>query len=279
LDFLKTVIPVDPNTGDIPFIQKDGLAYDTASFLYEATILAGLSLCHNVSEDTLGNLSGTEYYNKMVHTSFSGITGKVILNQTTGTRLSDTVSYFVVNYEETLANKSQVDGRKTFRFEPTWTHYYPSSTFSQLDWNSSNTNNTSWLSKYSLTVSDLTTRDLTIIVSCFYPELDDYIFNDGTTNMPMGIPNVQMSVDYVNQGVRILATILFALVTITALMFASWTHCYRKERVVSASQPVFLYIICAGCIILGTYSKGLSNDGCQTCFRSEFLLPHFVYFH
>jgi len=57
---------------------------------------------------------------------------------------------------------------------------------------------------------------------------------------------------------------LMAIVMITTLAFATWTYCNRKVRVVRASQPIFLGLLCAGAIIMSSAIVPLSIDDSVT---------------
>jgi hypothetical protein len=94
-----------------------------------------------------------------------------------------------------------------------------------------------------------------------WKQLQEYIFNDGTVNLPTDLPAPQVDENHLHPGVRggvlTLCGIAFAL----ALGFVVWTERHKKERVVLASQPFFLYTICAGTVILSSAIIPLSIDG------------------
>mmetsp|Transcript_4349 Transcript_4349/g.10184 ORF Transcript_4349/g.10184 Transcript_4349/m.10184 type:complete len:1294 (+) Transcript_4349:125-4006(+) len=84
-----------------PFIDNDDflsvpITSSFAAFMYEATIALGLSACNAISGNM--TLSGKEHYNALFSSSFTGITGDVVLESSTGTRRADTTIYKVVNY-------------------------------------------------------------------------------------------------------------------------------------------------------------------------------------
>ena len=53
---------------------------------------------------------------------------------------------------------------------------------------------------------------------------------------------------------------LMSIVMITSVAFAIWTHRNRKARVVRASQPIFLILLCVGAVILSSAIIPLSID-------------------
>jgi hypothetical protein len=102
-------------------------------------------------------------------------------------------------------------------------------------------------------------------------ELTPFVFNSGTTTIPSDIPPVTLDNNTVNPGVRISVLSLCALVIILGLGLMAWTHRNRKARVVLASQPFFLHIICVGAIVMVCTIIPLSIDhgvatlqGCTT---------------
>ena len=77
-----------------------------------------------------------------------------------------------------------------------------------------------------------------------WEELVPYVFNDGTTNIPTDLPEVSTNNNYLSPGLRGLGLALCAVVLILSFAFAVWTWIRREERVVRASQPIFLLTIC-----------------------------------
>ena len=53
-------------------------------------------------------------------------------------------------------------------------------------------------------------------------------------------------------GVEVVVLMLAGLSMIMSIGFATWTFINRRTRVVRASQPFFLYMICLGVFILST---------------------------
>jgi hypothetical protein len=50
------------------------------------------------------------------------------------------------------------------------------------------------------------------------------------------------------------------IVVALSVFFSSWTHLNQRERVIKASQPVFLHIICLGALLMGASIIPLSLD-------------------
>ena len=78
-----------------------------------------------------------------------------------------------------------------------------------------------------------------------WEELVPYVFNDGTTNIPRDLPELETDSNYLSPGLRGLGLALCAIIIIFSVGFAAWTWMQRGQRVVRASQPIFLLTICA----------------------------------
>lgn len=81
-----------------------------------------------------------------------------------------------------------------------------------------------------------------------------YVYGDGTTRRPPPLPVVQVDNNYITRGLRGTGFALSALVMLLTVGFAAWTIWRRKSKVVIASQPIFLRLICAGVFLMGYVS-------------------------
>lgn len=206
----------------------DPLSYDFTAFFYEATVLVGMSACAAVADAGSGDnltLTGDTLYDHMLKLpSFDGVTGNVKLDPWTGSRLPSSAFYEVTNFVQ----QEVVDpdsGKTMIMFKQVLTDVYYNGT---------------WVNKNS------------------------FVFNDGTTNLPYGIPQPSPVQQYVNPAVRALAYTFYAVAIILAAWFGFWTYRNRETRVVKASQPFFLYLICGGCVIYATTIIALSFDSRNT---------------
>lgn len=100
-------------------------------------------------------------------------------------------------------------------------------------------------------------------------ELEPFTFNSGSPEILPDIPPVNLNDEVLSVFIRALALGMFTIILILALGFMWWTNKNRKARVVLASQPFFLHIVCVGTIITGssiipfTFDHGnASIDGC-----------------
>lgn len=81
----------------------------------------------------------------------------------------------------------------------------------------------------------------------------------------LGIATIDVTVDALCYGdqcatqidynylahIRVVGLLFFAMVAAFSILCVAWTHKFKKERVVIASQPFFLRLICIGCFIMG----------------------------
>jgi hypothetical protein len=110
-----------------------------------------------------------------------------------------------------------------------------------------------------------------------WKELTPFVFNSGTTAIPTDIPPVVVDDNAVRVGVRVGVLALCGVVLVLGLGFMAWTHRHRKARVVLASQPFFLHIICVGAMVMACTIIPLSIDhglvSLQGCTRACISIP------
>ena len=179
------------------------------SFVYEAAVTAGLAACQAMRKDNNNNeilLTGQEHYDQIKATSFTSMSGKVTLDDVTGSRDPISTLFKVANHieDEAMSNATMV------QFKSVVTDF-----FQQGQWKTQT----------------------------------DYIFNDGTTALPVDIPPLVTQQDYFNDGLRIASWAMFVIVILLSIGLSVWTYWNHKTRVVRASQPIFLQMICVGVII------------------------------
>ena len=69
--------------------------------------------------------------------------------------------------------------------------------------------------------------------------------------VPLDLPPIDFRYNYLGH-VTIFGYITFAIVALLSIGFVTWTFIDRHKYVVRASQPTFLYIICAGVLLAGS---------------------------
>ena len=80
------------------------------------------------------------------------------------------------------------------------------------------------------------------------------------------IPEAEFN--WISTPIRAVGLTLMVVVISTSMGFGLWTYLLRKNKVVRASQPMFLYIICAGTIVLALAILPLSIDDRIASFRA-----------
>jgi hypothetical protein len=90
--------------------------------------------------------------------------------------------------------------------------------------------------------------------------LQPFIYNDGTTQQPLEIPPQQLDPNHISTATRAIALIFCGISILLSLYFIYWTWYKRNTRVIRASQPVFLYLVCVGTVILGECTKNWTDS-------------------
>lgn len=93
-----------------------------------------------------------------------------------------------------------------------------------------------------------------------WESISPHIFADGSTIPPLSLPEVNVNYYHLGPILRLAGLILCAIILFLSTFFAGWTFYHRKGKIVTASQPVFLYLICFGTFIMGTAIIPLSFD-------------------
>jgi 7 transmembrane sweet-taste receptor of 3 GCPR len=196
------------------------IEFEYTHFFYEAAILAGLAACEAVDGSNL-TLTGKSLYRTIVNYKIDkSLTGSLRLDNTTGTRIPDSTFTKLTNFIEHIFVDPD-SGKAMVSYKLTTTHKYH-----EGQWT----------------------------------DLVPFIYNDGTTNLPPGIPAPETNPNYIDTAVRAIAYSLFGVAVILAIVFATWTWRNRTIRVIRASQPFFLYLICAGCVLLACSIVPLGID-------------------
>ena len=208
--------------GGLPYIkedewfQEDGYVHIYGAYAYDATIMLGLAACQEVSKQDNTNaslvLEGTSYFDTIRKTNFTGVTGFVKLDATTGTRDGYTVGYNIDN----MRPYDDPDG------DDTKVLFLPTTAYVQ-EARSSN-----WTTKAA------------------------YIFNGNQTELgpDPDLPPVQVTLVTIDSWIFGFSMALMGLILLATLGFATWTILYRNSRVVKASQPPFLLLLCFGIAIM-----------------------------
>ena len=97
---------------------------------------------------------------------------------------------------------------------------------------------------------------LKTVVSDVFPdgsweEVVPITFNDGSRTPPPDLPPVEVDMSYIGWTLRLTGWLSALFVICSTASLASWTYKHRDKDVVLQTQPIFLYLICAGCFTMG----------------------------
>jgi len=109
---------------------------------------------------------------------------------------------------------------------------------------------------------------------------EDIVFNDGTTDIPLDLPEQKINTNYISSGLRIGGYVMSAIIMSSAVALMVWTQLNSSSRTVRASQPIFLHFVGFGTILMGSSIIPLSfdeeiasEDGCDlACVAFPWLL-------
>ena len=95
----------------------------------------------------------------------------------------------------------------------------------------------------------------------------EFLFFDGTPNPPMPLKTTA-EWNYLTHSIHVLGLILMSLALLISIGSGIWVFIMREDRIVKASQPEFLYLLCAGSTMVALSlffisfdeDKGMSED-------------------
>eukprot|EP00526_Cylindrotheca_closterium_P002603 CAMPEP_0113608382 /NCGR_PEP_ID=MMETSP0017_2-20120614/3900_1 /TAXON_ID=2856 /ORGANISM="Cylindrotheca closterium" /LENGTH=913 /DNA_ID=CAMNT_0000517073 /DNA_START=53 /DNA_END=2794 /DNA_ORIENTATION=+ /assembly_acc=CAM_ASM_000147 len=199
------------------FFAKSNAA--VVAFMYDATIALGLSACRAGGQNETF-FDGKQLFSEFLKSDFNGVTGNNTYDQATGTRLTESAQFSLLNVVE---DTSGAGGENTVRLKTVVSDVFP---------------NGSW------------------------EELIPMRFNDGSTIPPPDLPPVEVDMNYIGWTLRLAGWLSAVFVVISATYLAIWTYKNRNKSVVLQTQPVFLYLICAGCSVMaiGIFVAGIDDE-------------------
>ena len=109
-------------------------------------------------------------------------------------------------------------------------------------------------------VVQLNKRQSYVFENGTWDQVAPWSFNDETSTIPSDLPEVSVNMNYIGSTLRGIGLALACIILILSIGFSVWAQCRSKSRVVRASQPIFLHIICVGIFILGASIIPLSFD-------------------
>mmetsp|Transcript_904 Transcript_904/g.1945 ORF Transcript_904/g.1945 Transcript_904/m.1945 type:complete len:936 (+) Transcript_904:203-3010(+) len=220
-EYLNSIVP---HFNETPYFDISGAFMDPIVYDYTMFVYdATILLGLAACGATTENLTmtGDTFYDRIVNfEAFEGVSGSVDLDPTTGTREPLSAFYTLSNYVEEERFDEET-GKTMVKFQSVTTDMYSNGTWSSLL---------------------------------------DYTFNDGTYNPPKGIPSPDTKENFIQPWIHVLVLTLCVSAMLLSTGLALWTWHFRRTRVVAASQPVFLLLICLGCFIMASAIIPLQFD-------------------
>ena len=96
-------------------------------------------------------------------------------------------------------------------------------------------------------------KETDLFLSGDWVSLHPFIFNDGTTNIPVDLPTLETNENYLSTWLKAVGLILCGHIILFALGSSYWTYRYSRKSIVRSSQPLFLQIISAGTLLMGVF--------------------------
>jgi hypothetical protein len=204
-------------------------------FAYDAVVALGLAACEAAAEqeETKNYFDGPRHFDKFVQSSFEGASGQVRIASATTSRDPTSALYVIFN---AVPNEPDERGMVSFTVRPSVV-FEPNDASSQ--------DSAGW--------DDLPGSE--------------FIFANGSLDAPPALPLLEVNLNYIGTPLRVIGLSMSAIAVALSLAFASWTFLLQNNRVVMASQPEFLILICVGTAILGLSIIPLSIDDSVTTQR------------
>jgi hypothetical protein len=199
--------------------------HDSTAFIYDATIAMGISACVAIGRNGGTHFNGYTQFEILKLTSFYGATGNVIFNNKTASRTTNSTYYKLYNYmDEELINEKT--GKKIIRSVLNTASIYEEGV---------------WLDGENVTEKA-------------------FVYTDGTNTQPRELPPPSGDPNYTSALLRGMALFFCAFSIVTAFGCGLWTWFKRSTRVIQASQPFFLYLVCTGVIMVAASIIPYSMD-------------------
>ena len=224
---------------DDTFLHPEFLNHDIP-YEYESVIMAGLAICNSVVGDQVENahslfVDGEDFQKELVHTTIHGISGTVILDQTTGTRLQNSTYYTIQKLiaEDFIGNSHTTPNEEGERIQKT--RFWRKKT-AQVDLVAA------------IDEADDRSDENWVAID------NSHVIHDGGTTPPL--PDIvrsppplisetdiryqsslHISMDE-NNFVRLIQGLSSGLPILISVGFIIWTYRYRNEPIVRASKPV-----------------------------------------
>jgi hypothetical protein len=214
-----------------PSFFQDSAPSHIAAFSYDAVASLALSACQSYRDHKAGNHTDTAIFSGFTHhlnmvnnnIQFKGASGDVIIASHSFSREAESTLHVVSNILQVNATNETVAYQG-----------FPFSVFDTME--------RRWMD-YSQSA------------------VKEFVYSDNSTVPPAQLPPVQVDYHHISSPVRAICLSLAGLAMLTACTFWFYFgYLHSDHRVVRASQPVFLGMICFGCILLASTIIPLSFD-------------------
>lgn len=112
-----------------------------------------------------------------------------------------------------------------------------------------------------------------------WTRVNDFLFTDGLPNAPADLPPAVIDDNTISPAIRGISLTMYGIILLMVAGFASWTIANIDKRVVTASQPFFLFTLLTGVVILASSiipvnidHSVASLDGCVIACNSSIWL-------
>jgi len=104
--------------------------------------------------------------------------------------------------------------------------------------------------KFHVTSEYAKPADATIEQKSQWKTLNEFYFNDGRSVPPLDLPQVEETVLSISTAALAGGLVMASLAMILGILCFVGTIWFRNQKIVRASQPIFMCMICFGCIII-----------------------------
>lgn len=194
----------------------------SSALMYDTIMSLGLSACDS------NNIffTGRQLFEEFLKIDFIGASGYLKIDPETGSRNYRTTS---INISNVIVGSPQ-DGMATFKAPQVLEYKHSEITSGQFDgvWKN---------------IGGL-----------------QFIFSGGQLIPPACLPALVENLHLMGVPMVIVGLSLGVFICLSAVYFAVWTWKHRKTRVIEASQPVFLIVVCIGAFLMASTIYPLSFD-------------------
>mmetsp|Transcript_30241 Transcript_30241/g.49973 ORF Transcript_30241/g.49973 Transcript_30241/m.49973 type:complete len:1011 (-) Transcript_30241:1207-4239(-) len=187
-------------------------------FLYDAITGLGMAYCRAANGTDNQLFIGEDVFTQFANSDFYGATGRVKIQNDTGTRDHTTELFVLLNAQP--QEELDENGNQVYKLVPT--DYYESG----------------W--------KPIENRD--------------FLHAGGSTATPKSLPEPEMEMNYIGNTGRAVGYTLMGIVAVGAIAAFVWLLWFKNERVVRSSQPLFLFMVALGSLVMASSIIPLSLE-------------------